>query len=93
MQKMQNSESRNLVLFHKLLFLSPNGGQRRFSRRVMRKNDNVEDGRRLDRSASGPAKSDRGQFVDVIDENASRVGARIGWVVEWQAGGYLQFFH
>lgn len=66
----------------------------------MRKNDDAEDEERLGPRLDGhpdatESGSDRGQFIDVIDENASRAGGseRIGWVVEWQAGGYLQFFH
>lgn len=75
---------------------SPNGSQRRFSRCVMRKNDNVEDSlsRVEPRWASGPAKSgsDRGQFVDVIDENASCAGA-VSESVEWSSGRPVVIFN
>lgn len=75
---------------------SPNGSQRRFSRCVMRKNDNVEDGLSQvgPRWASGPAKSgsDRGHFVDVIDENASRAGA-VSESVEWSSGRPVVIFN
>lgn len=61
----------------------------------MRKNDNVEDGSWVaSRRASGLAKSgsDRGQFVDVIDENASRAGA-VSESVEWSSGRSVVIFN
>lgn len=62
----------------------------------MRKNDNVEDGASQvgSRWASRPAKSgsDRGQFVDVIDENASRAGA-VSESVEWSSGRPVVIFN
>lgn len=61
----------------------------------MRKNDNVEDdaSRVASRWAEpGPAKSDRGQFVDVIDENASRAGAA-SESVEWSSGRPVVIFN
>lgn len=106
MQKMQSYVFRNRLFLYKFLFLSflhpsrkrrsPNGSQRRFSRCVMRKNDNVEDdaSRVASRWASGPAKSgsDRGQFVDVIVENASRAGA-VSESVEWSSGRSVVIFN
>lgn len=75
---------------------SPNGSQRRFSRYVMKKNDDAEDGvsRAASRRATGLAESgsNRGQFVDVIDENASRVGGA-SESVEWLNGRPVVIFN
>lgn len=62
----------------------------------MRKNDDAEDGvsRATSRRASGhtESRSDRGQFVDVIDENASRAeGASES--VEWSSGRPVVIFN
>lgn len=74
---------------------SPNGSQHRFSRRVMRKNDDAARpwclGPRLDGHLPGPG-SDRGQFVDVIDENASHAGG-MSESVEWSSGRPVVIFN
>jgi len=62
----------------------------------MRKNDDAEDevSRTASRWASGHAesRSDQGQFVDVIDENASCAG-RASESVEWSSGRPVVIFN